>query len=429
MLKRGEGSPAAVLAKTNEILKDGTLELDFGINDRNIGKVQSNVLINSKSSNKQLSVAASMNNGEKRTTFDMYVDPDCVALRSNPISKNVYYGLTFDTFPEDLRNSGFGKMLTEDQMLQCDNIVDALDESINQTMDYQQLLEPYIELLLRYTDTLEPETGSEILSLDGKQCHCDTLTFQLEQSELAELIKDLVNQMEQDEHLRALIATAAIGDGLDFTTLRERLVDLNCSIDMKGDLCFYVYHSQLAAIMFDVEYAHRDTKNDAGLNIMLSFGKKPGQSDILCDIDIREGEAFTELSITSSVENKASGYLNILSFQKGADTGFIINNYWDRRNGDWSIRIKSNLSGIHHEYDISANLIETNSGFVLSAYDIHSLFDLGETDFEPYESCINLRVMSGATIRKPKYTNLDKISVRNIMDIVNSLRDEDLHPF
>lgn len=423
--KRSEDSPYALLASADEIMDDGTLDVSLSYSDYYNGDIQANMSISSKKEQKQWMFDALINSSEQNVDLSMYMDADCLTLRSDPFTDGKYYGLTYDTFSDDIRKSGFNMILSEDEMQQCDEIVQMLNRNINQTVDYDQLLQPYLEIMNDYAEDLKPVIGRHSITLDNKTRKCDTIEYTIEQDQLFELLHDLLEQLEKDEAASDLVGdTAALAE-----SLHDSLGNLEDHSDMKFVLTYYICNTHLAALETNMTFAEHEADDQVNWNFMLSLGTNPRISDIRLDMDITYGDNKISRTIISAIEQRDDLYINTFTLKTdnyGIKEKYVLTSKWNSDSGDWNFKFVSDMDD-EAAFEFTAKISEYENGFEVRIDELNDLLKIPEDEMNQITSTLSIRFTKGCVIDKPEYINLDQMNLDVVRDILINFVDGEMY--
>lgn len=93
-------SPVYILSETLSDEQGNTAEADISMTDTPVGDIHLNMKVLVR--NQNLMTSGTMRKSEDKTDFSVYLDQNTLAVSSDLLNEG-YYGITFDTFMEDLR--------------------------------------------------------------------------------------------------------------------------------------------------------------------------------------------------------------------------------------------------------------------------------------------------------------------------------------
>ena len=165
--KRSEGSPLDVISDAGrDWAKNGELAVDVAA-DIYGQEISAQLLVQSVQAKQQAAASASVNFMGEEVKANFYLDKNSAALSVNPYLDGTYYGVTFDSFREDLAASVLGQYLDEEEAAELEESISQLRDNIRSKTDTEALLAPYKKIVESYIDSLELTTGEAEKTLSG----------------------------------------------------------------------------------------------------------------------------------------------------------------------------------------------------------------------------------------------------------------------
>jgi uncharacterized membrane protein YgcG len=413
--KRADSGLGAVIKDATETLSDGTIDVNIaGKNKHNGREITQNISIISKLKDKKVQIGYEYQDVVPitHTKFDLYLDMDIVAIRSDLMENGQFYGLKYDNFSDELKNSSYGQYLTDDEIQQYDRIVQQFDDMISNDKYYETIFEAYIDIVEDYIASLKPEQEKEFISLDGEDIECLVLTYEFTEEDVTELMKDILEEMEDDTQLRDMMMNQGIpstdpeNDQQNWLQMIEEFRN-TLNTDTEGtdpntaEMKFYVYHSRVVVIEFEPNISA-----EAEATIRLSFGKDPRTSDIILETTASNYGITqkTKLTFQTDEEPNESKYRFVL--ENDVNGKKIENNVeiiWDREN----VTVYSDGEKI-----LSFGLKEINKGYRFSAKEIQVY--KGDSLYID----LTIDVQKKATLNTPNYIplkDMDMITLDELM--------------
>lgn len=428
--KRMDGTPAGILASSGECLNDGSVAVDVTYTDEYMGDIQGKVTLSSDVEEQKWEVKADISAMDVEADFNAYMDSNVFAIGSDALTGGDYYGLTYSSFEDDLRSSAFAEMLDDEDIEMLTMLVDTVDSSIDTAANIEERLEPYMNVLTEYVKGLESKNGSEKIELDGKQRNCSTVAFTVDQSDLVDLLGDMLDLLEKEPEFEDLAEAIGEGSWSEIMEMaRDGLDEVNEMIDAEATVTYYVYNSKVVDVKIEVLLENPDGDEEIKVELDVCYGTNPKKSDIViqCAANV-DGEKATIKAVysdgwegddyksTTTVVVKAAGEKVAEIEQKTK---------WNKESG--KLTISAGAEG--EELSCSMKLIETESGFELSVDDVYEFIcELDPTFSEDEFDCsVKLTFAEGASISTPTFTNLDEIdqeALEGIMEDVQSFVTE-----
>lgn len=431
LIRRWEGSPAVLLGNAAEIIQNGTTDLeiayDFGLI---IGTINADLSLRADQSAKRWSLHGNLEALRQESQLDLYLDADCLALRCDRVTEGEYYGLNYDTFEQDIRGSALAERLTEEQLVMLIEMVDQLESSINAPTDYNELLKPYVERIIKFCKDQEMTAGTDTLSLDDQEQKCDTISIQPKKEEIVALLNELLDMLEQDDELYGVVfgLYGAIKGKKDtrklwedgITELKNTVNDFSASRESESTITFYIHDMKLVGLGVDLDIIDRETDKDTQADVLLNFGLDVSKSDISLDVNVQTDADQEQYTIVSTVKKNETIYKETITVTKNA-YGSIINSelvsIWDRKTGELEVQVQSE----QNEGTFTIGLRETDGGAEIIIDDLAAvlLLFMGK-DAEDVDCSLRVNIREGCNIETPVYKTVDQISQKLLDKILGS---------
>ena len=434
---RYEGAPATVLSQSAEYLKDGKLSINADVNYAG-EQVKAQVDLAFNEEKKQTTVGAALTLRDQNLKANIYLDPDFAAVSADFFNDGTYYGVAFETFKEDIRQSIFGESLSEDAIEQVDKIIQSILDIYTLDIDEKELMKPYKEIIEQYIKDLDMEKSSQAVTVDGKEYNCNALTYHLTKNDIHDLLEDILQTMQNDTQLKELICRDSIGD-LTNTDLDDEFEDaideaLDAideafeEADMSADLIFLVRNNRLVALELDAEIEVDDEKAD--FKVEVSFGLK-ATSDIVMNITAKADGETARIKLISKVTDEADSFKETVTIEvRIPDEDKFEVSYstkWNRSSGKLTISAEVDADGENMEFDFSCDLKTLDNGYELSidrddVEDFLAQFDESISIPEDLDFSVTIRCTEGAEITKPEYVNIrqwDAELLQQLQEVLN----------
>ena len=210
MGERIENSPFAAVMMLEDILEDGSLTVDFVhstgqgfgmFNTRGSVTMLSHMETDETAFLMDVSMGGFLN-----IDLDIFLNTERIAARSNMLG-DTFYGITFNTFRNDIREFGPLVGLTNAEMNELADIVEAFVESLDNPMfaDPDEYIAPYIELFVKFAMGWDMESRDDQISVNGTNVDVTMATFTIRDRDISTFLHDLYTLLQNDEALREYI--------------------------------------------------------------------------------------------------------------------------------------------------------------------------------------------------------------------------------
>ena len=408
--KRSEGSPLDVISDAGrDWAKNGELAVDVAA-DIYGQEISAQLLVQSVQAKQQAAASASVNFMGEEVKANFYLDKNSAALSVNPYLDGTYYGVTFDSFREDLAASVLGQYLDEEEAAELEESISQLRDNIRSKTDTEALLAPYKKIVEAYIDSLELTTGEAEKTLSGTVYTCDTITLTMDEASLIALMNELLDAMEQDTALEALLSdslcalldvddwSAAIGE------MRNDLQDAGKELQADVELVYYLRKGFVAAV--DCHLNMVVDGEEVSMQMDVNFGAKPETDEITAAFTVTADGDTAEMILTSTVGEQDGVREDSVTLKIRIPEENTIRlsfaTQWNKDSGALELSLSSFQGAKENLYiTMDGKLEKTKKGFVLSITPEPEL--LGGVELTVSISCT-----TGTEIVTPAFVNLDK---------------------
>lgn len=419
--ERYDGSPVALLNKVDFAEQS---RLAFGADINYAGEaVKAKIQLDYLKAQRQCAISASLRNSQKEYAANMYLDPEFAAASLNFFDAGTYYGLTFDSFKEDIKKSFLGQMLEDEQIDMIDTALQSMLDMYTMDTDEEALLEPYRQVIEDFVTELEAQKGTAEAQLDGNTYQCNTVSFVLTEEAVVDLMKELIKTLKEDPQMKVLM-TSDLSDVLDEEDLEESWDEVIKSLedsveefaetaDFDTELISYVRNGRLVQLRLDVTLKVDGEEIDVRMDMV--FGLKP-ESDLIFELSAKQDGEKAVIKAVSSITNEDSVFhekLKIAVNIPDADKAEMeLTTKWNKETGRLTISAEMEADGEHmDEMTFTCKLKELENGFeiTIDQEDLKQLLDLADVSIpDELSFSINIACTAEVQITKPDYVNLDK---------------------
>ena len=420
--QRYSNSPATVIAESGTYLRDGMLSVNADVSyEGEQMQAQLNLAFNKE--RKQTAAGAALTLREKSYHANFYLDPEFAAVSTDLFNDGTYYGVTFETFKADIRKSIFGEELSDAQIENINSFIQAFLDVYTLDIDRKELIKPYKRVIKQYIKDLEAEKSNDTIFVDDKEYSCSTLTYSLSESDLYGLLDKLLDTLEDDDDLKAIICReqisnmtgSSIKDRYEKSILemREALNEAIEEADFSLDVVFYIRNGRVVSMELT---SNIEADGDvAEISAEISFGLNT-KSDIVIDLSVNADDEIAEMKLTSEVTDEQDYYKETLTAEVNIPhedkVKVTFATKWNKNNGKLTLSAKAQADSDTQEFSMQCTLNKLSNGFELTIdrknlEDFLSQIDAGTLP-EGLEFTVIIRCTKGADIAKPEYVNIDQ---------------------
>ncbi len=368
---RYQASPVRIIAKGYDPNGQNTTQLILKTMARGDSAVCYDMNVQTDLSNHQIFAKGLVSSDGKNMDVSAYLDDCFAAITSDSLLEGNYYGITYESFGEDLRGIPLVSLLIPNAALEKWEIsVSQLQEKMNKSYALPQIPDISIEQLKKITLAILPfrgETSTGEISVNGQLVTCYQLTYKVSGQQLGSAFRNILDtEYPENGQLTAV---------------------------------FYLYEKALVKVELNAA-AQTDR-----VSYILSLGPNAAADDLSFGMSKTvKGESS---SFSASVSTRMNG--NALE-----DTicinDTVISYVWENSTGDMRLKLPDRDV-------IFLNLSEAENGFRVITQDFGKL--MGWSEEKTYDSVMTIH--KGSEISVPPYKNLDQWSLDDLMVLLGNI--------
>lgn len=348
-----------------------------------------------------------------------YLDSDLAAVSSALLTGGDYYGITFDTYAEDLRNSQIYAGLNTQTVQALDGLVAHLD-GVYETSSTQPALPEldapaWVRTVLAYLGSLELSASET--QRDGVSC--TAVTAAMNGSDAAEMFLEALKTVSANFWLASSLYSE---EGAQTPALQEKLEYYRDQTESAVTVTAWVYNDVLVAV--ELRWTFTENQGDMEINdaeeLLLDLGNDPSEDDwTLTLTQEKDGAAFsTKYRFICSGSN---WYFSRDYMAGGTAMRDDVTITWRRDSGVLQLLFTT----AQGEAEISGTLSSEGNTVTMELEGLQNLFDLiplpsflQDADLAFVRGISLSASFSSATaIETPSYVNLDRWELPLLLDL------------
>ena len=369
--QRGQESPIWILAKGYDENGRNTTQVLLDTDDDHLGQIQYDLLMHTDLIERQIAARGTVATNGNTLRLAAYLNRDYAALTSQDLLQGGYYGITYDTFVEDLRSIPLvSLLLPERTIVQWENGVAKLQELMNRSYSYPkipQITKKEIELSAWSLLALKAEVSRENAVINGESLNCHKLTYS-------------VSGPQAEQILGTLLDT----ENLDNSHLT---------------VSFYLSEKALVK----AELTGTDGKDH--VSYLLTLGRNPEADDFSFGAVKTEHGMTTRFSASVSTQWEGERRLETICVNDA-----VFSYEWNERTGDMALALPGRKKAALH-------LSEMENGFQIITPDFDKLMGWGSGK----SGVCTMTIATGAEITAPVYKNLDQWSLEDLLVLLSGV--------
>lgn len=362
--------------------------------------------------------------------LSIYADADSLAVASERLLSGEYYGITYDTFSEDIRGSELFSAVDEQTLSALEQLVQVFHDTYETAADQKPISGEYAVVITDFANGLDAVVGSAERKLNAKEQKLDTITMTVTYKQISSLMEQLLEIAEDDEALQNMLTGGINMEGVDvwdeYVSEYEYMID--AFYDTEGEIVvtFYLYKNDLVAIGMDTVCEYEGAEGE--IHIDLNLGRDPAADDIVLSMIIVDEGEEAEILCTLTTEKDGSSFTETVlidaSIPGEEGVAAELSYGWDMDSGDLTIAVV----GVEDmEFSMDLTLEQTENGFALSVDDLYgALSATGMEDAQDYADLklgFYIEVMKGAEITVPEYKNIDQWTQDDLLALAMELQN------
>lgn len=381
---RFQDDPLLFLIKS--IAPDGKYTADVQLETANalLGTVAYDMTVQTDSSTNRFFADGIASTPQKELDLSLYLDEDFLAVSSGDLVKGNYYGITYDTFAEDLRSIPLLSLFVSDTVLaQWNDSVKSIQEymcSGRTVPEIPEISKDDFEALLLGLLALPCETRDDSVMIDGVFLDCQTISYSISMKEINTLF-----------------------------------VDSLYTEDSVAEVTFYLHEKAL--VMAGLNF----TAGGRSVQYGITLGTNPAEDTLTLQRITQSSDEYDDLMIAVAANESSEGhYAETWSFTNNNSETSTYSFCWEQSSGTMSLIVND------AQEPILLNLTETEDGFCLETEDVTGLIDVQKqnkqnaTTANAPIACV-MTVRKGSEIITPGYKNLDEWSLEDFLTLMSGV--------
>lgn len=368
---RWSESPFPVLEKAYDPSGKNTSVVNFNIKDNVLGKIRFDFQLETDFSKNQLQAMGTIQGEEISFDAALYLNKDFAAVSSQSLLQGGYYGVTYDTFPQDLRQIPFADfLLPKETIAEWEDGVETLKQWMNQSRAFPELPEfsrKDLQLLTLGILALRCDISREERSINAQNILCYQYRYSANGAQIHPLVEILLGTQVQED----------------------------------GRICADLYLADKQLVEVDLFVS----SGNCQASYTLTLGEDALSGPISFALSRQWEDTLSTVSVSILPEQKGEGRWETVSIN---DTVFSY--LWDKESGSLQLSApgKSDMAWI---------LSERGGSVFASTDDLSSIWK----SLEGKEASCHLEVKTGADFSAPSYKNLDDWSFQDLLTLFSGI--------
>lgn len=378
-----ERSPVSMLAEYIDPSGQYTAQMKLDTDHKMLGPVSCDLTVQADTMDNRIAAEGMLHTGQADLDLHLYLDRDFMAISSQDLLKGNYYGIPYDTFPEDIRrNSLISSLIGEATLSEWETSVAEIQSMMNRSYRIP-----------------------EVPAFSGEDIQRAMLAVMLLPSHVEQVEMPVWGIYDQCYR----VSYSATGDQV--TQILSYLMDTGDGADARLHASFYLYEKEL---------------------VMMQLNGEAGGNSIQCALEFMLGSATTR---TLRYE-----------LQEGdTEQGFCLRHDAQSNNGyleeSWTIYPNFGAEGegselryrwepvmgelvLYLQPAVTLNVFKTEAGLHIQTEQFQWLMDAlsdRESDLEAEPVSCNLILQKGAHVETPTYQNITQCTMEDLLHLMRNI--------
>ncbi len=348
-----------------------------------LGEVTYDMAVQANGSAHQIYAEGTAAAADTALNLSVYLDGDFMAVSSQELLEGTYYGITYNSFSEDLRQIPLLSLLISDSRLaQWAESVQSIQELMlhsDPLPDVSELSGTELRDLLLAIAALPCKVEKDSVSIDGETVSCRRLDFSVD----GQQVETVLSELTQGRFGGEATVTAS----------------------------FYMAQRSVVQILLTCEEG-ADT-----VQYSLYLGLNPEEDRLVFQAKDQENGLDETFSLAVTTQRSDSSYSETWEIENANREAYSYSFDWAPASGEMTLHSSASSEAA------ALTLTETEDGFQLKTEDLRQLLRVlsREEPTEASEIACVMTVRQGAQIATPSYKNLDEWSLEDFLTLLSGI--------
>lgn len=368
---RFSDSPLWLIAKGYDEKGCNTIQMKLDTSNEILGDISYKMMVQTDMKNQQILAEGVASTQNADLDMSVYLNSEFIALTSEDLLDGGFYGITYDTFAEDLHHFPMIEFLIPNATIRkWDESLQVVQQKMSNPYELPEIpdiTEDDMRMLLLGVLALKSEVSKNEFDVNGQRVNGYQITY----SERGEKVQDLLQFVlkTQEQEGAEIIAS------------------------------FYLFEKRLSRVEL------HGISGAASIDIDISLGTDVQKDDLLLKISKTENGVSTDNSIMIRTGREEDWYHETIVFN-----GSSVSYDWHPENGDMILYLPGKDT-------IRMQLYPCESGFQLHTLDFAEI--IGFSDTAEYD-CV-MKIEKGSYVEMPGFKNLDKWSFQDFTILLTGI--------
>ena len=381
--ERFRDDPVLILLKNIDPDGKYTADIEVTATTSPLGTVDYNIHLQTNGIEHQLYAEGNMVTANTPLTLSWYADAEFTAVASNDLTGGSYYGITYDTFSEDIRSIPLLSFFISSKTLsQWDSSVHSLQEKVKQNWTVPQIPEMSEEDMQKF-----------LLGILAFPCDIEKASISIDDSSLECYA---ISYSASGEQVDTFLSSTPYGENASVTVI------------------FYLYENKLVKVQFSCASANQSVLYG------LELGQNPLENTLYLHRTINDNGTLDGFSLSVDTQRAEDQYLEAWCYCQTQD-GVTQNTELEFEYclSDGAMKLVRN----GNSKELNLSLLETDNGFRIQTENLEYVLYLLAGNTIDVDSPISgtVTVTKGCQITTPAYKNLNQWSLDDFWTLLGGI--------
>lgn len=333
--------------------------------------------------------------GGKALDLSLYLDRKFAAVSSDSLVDGNYYGITYDSFSQDIRSYELlAALIGEDTISQWEDGVSALADTMSVELKQPEFSMDDIRTALFAVLALKPQVSKQQTEISGEVTKVDAVTFEATGQQICKAAQPHQNEL-----------TPQLSAWID---------DIKNDPDFLVQSVFFLDRGVLARLEIVFRYS-------GGSSIVSVLpGDTANSQPLVLEVEMQEGEDLNRFKFCVDTVSDVESYqeeILLTQTSNGVQSSYTMNYNYDLSSGEMDLSLVRDGKKAH----LKMHLAGEGERLTISTQNASPLMDLfRETPLKSPAIC-TLTIAPGGAVTIPEYRNLDQWSMEDLWTLLKGL--------
>lgn len=384
---RFQAGPGVILLDCIDPEGKYTARMDLDTTNEILGDVHYDMTVQSESFPRKVLAEGSVTYAGNTVDLSVYLDGDFAAVSSDSLLQGDFYGITYASFPQDIRsNALLTYVIGEDTIQKWEESVAGLQAGMSREYEIPDIADFDFSMALYGVLALKAQVSTDVKDSDQK---CHVITFSATGDEISAALEQYLPE-----------GSAQIG---------EMLKPITDDPESSVTVSFWLSEQTIIRVSGRIQTGEKE------IGLALHSGMDAGKDDLTILYSAADSEKADSATVQISTDFDNSMYaerMEILTVQGETRDRTVLDYSWSRENG----KLLLNLTQGGEDTSLQMNLTAAEGGgFCLITDQFETLMGILNDEKKTGSSVCTMVVKKGSEIVVPEYKNFNQWTLEDLL--------------